>query len=95
MINNQAEKQNDPSLTLTRSGWLLGLHTLASTLWPAHFGQHTLASTPWPAHLGQHTLRCIFLKCQLDVALFLASWREEKGLGVWGKGAPASTRVEP
>ena len=27
-----------------------------------------------------------FSKCKLYVASLLASWREEKGLGVWGKG---------
>ena len=31
----------------------------------------------------------------MDVVFFLASWREEKGLGVWGKGAKRFARGEP
>ena len=35
-----------------------------------------------------------FSKCKLYVASLLASWREEKGLGVWGKGAQKFFRME-
>ena len=67
------------SLLLGEKNWVRGLGEGGSAIG----SERTLADD------GKH---CIFLRCELDVAFFLASWREEKGLGVWGKGAKRSGR---